>query len=341
MEVGVVGCGFVAHHHLAAWRKVRGARVVALCDVNEDLARRMAQLWKVPEYYSSLAVLLERRNVDVIDICVPPQFHTPLAVQALEAKSNVLIEKPLTMTSKEAEEIVSCQRKLGLKVGVMHNWLYEPPVIKAVSMLERGDLGEVLSMEVAAISPKDDPMTANPNHWSHTFPGGRFSEMLPHPVYLLKRFLGDLDVEGVWTAKLGPYSWMKADELCAVLTAKKKLGRVYASFNAPRDAILITIYGSKAVLRVDIIGETVVALPAMANRRTEKGFDSLRQAWQLVDSLSSNALNVLMRRWKSGPELYIELFAKSVREDLDTPVDLADAYSVVRVCEEIGQRMAL
>jgi predicted dehydrogenase len=340
MEVSVVGCGVVAHHHLAAWKKVRGAHVVAICDVNEDLARRMAQLWKVPEYYSSLTGLLERRSVNVIDICSPPQFHAPLAVQAMKAKSNVLIEKPLTMTSREAEEIVNCQRKLGLKVGVMHNWLYEPPVIKAVSMFERGDLGEVLSMEVAAISPKDDFMTANPNHWSHTFLGGRFSEMLPHPVYLLQRFLGDLDVEGVSIAKLGPYSWMKADELCAVLKAKKKLGRVYVSFNAPRDAILMTIYGSKAVLRVDIIGGTTVALPAMANRRTKKGFDSLRQSWQLVNSLSSNALNVLMRRWKSGPELYIELFAKSVRKDLDPPVDLADACATVRVCEQICHRMA-
>lgn len=315
--------------------------MVAVCDVNEGLANTTARLWKVPEYYSSLSRLLERGGVDVIDICAPPQMHATLAVQAMESKCNVLIEKPLTMTTTEADDIVNCQKITGLKVGVIHNWLYEPPMVKATSMLEKGDLGEVLSVDIAAISTKDDSMAANEHHWSHRLPGGRFTEMLPHPVYILQRFLGNLEVKGVWTSKLGSsYSWMKADELYAILGTDQKWGRVYVSFNAPRDAIFVTIYGSKAILRSDIIGASIVKLPAMVSRTFEKGFDSLRQASQLVGLVASDTLRVLTGHWRSGHDTYIQLFAESVLKDKDTPVSLTEAYEAVKVTQQIFNLLA-
>ena len=76
-----------------------------------------------------------------------------------------------------------------MKAGVIHNWLFEPPVLEASSLAKKGRLGEVISVGVEALSTKDDSMAANKQHWCHVLPGGRFSEMLAHPISLMKHFL--------------------------------------------------------------------------------------------------------------------------------------------------------
>jgi len=192
INVAIVGCGFVANDHLRAWKKVREARVISVCDLNETIAKNTAELWKIPHYYTSFSELIKYSNLNLVDICTPPQTHASLAVQAMEAGFHVLLEKPMTMTVEDAEKIVRCQKTTGMKVGVIHNWLFEPPVLKASAVLKKGLLGEVVSVEIEVLHTKDDPMATNEHHWSHNLLGGRFSEMLAHPIYLIRHFLGKL-----------------------------------------------------------------------------------------------------------------------------------------------------
>lgn len=303
IKVAVVGCGFVANDHLKAWKKLRTARVVAVSDLDEALAKSTAAAWKIPSYYLSLSKLIESSNINLVDICTPPQTHAALAVQAMEAGLNVLIEKPMTMTVEDAEKIARCQKTTKVKAGVIHNWLFDPPVLKAVSIAKKGYLGELLSIEVEALAPSTDSMAANERHWSHRLPGGRFSEMLAHPIYLIRAFLGECEIRDVQTAKIGGYPWMKYDELCASFKAGDKIGRAYASFDAPRDAIFISLYGREALLRLDIINSTINVLPRRKTTRFGKGFDSVRQATQLTTSTFKNIAAIVSGRWLSGHDM--------------------------------------
>ena len=159
-------------------------RVVAVSDLNEAIAKSSAELWKIPHYHTSLSELIKGGKIDVVDICTPPQAHAALAVQAMEAGLNVLIEKPMTMTVEDAQEIVKCRKTTGVKAGVIHNWLFEPPVLEADSIVKKGYLGEVFNVDIETLCTRDDSMTADERHWSHSLPGGRFSEILAHPIYL-------------------------------------------------------------------------------------------------------------------------------------------------------------
>jgi predicted dehydrogenase len=335
IKVAMVGCGFVANDHLRAWKKVRQARVVAVCDLNETMARNTAKLWKIPHYYTSFSELIEHSNIDLIDICTPPQTHASLAVQAMKAGFHVLLEKPMTMTVKDAEKIVKCQKTTGMKAGVIHNWLFEPPVLEATSLVKNGCLGEVINVEVEVLCTKDDSMVANEHHWCHDLPGGRFSEMLAHPIYLMKHFLGDVEVCEVQVSKIGDYHWMKSDELCATFKAGNKLGRAYASFNSSRDAIFINIYGREATLKLELINSTVAFLPKREATRFSKGFDSLRQATQLIKSTTKAIVNVAFGTWRSGHEEYINLFAESLINDERPPVSIEDGLEVVKTLEKM------
>jgi len=343
ITVGLVGCGFVANDHLRGWRKTRHARVQAVTDLNEALARSTAELWKIPNHYTSFSELVKNDNIDVIDICTPPQTHASLAIEAMSGGHNVLIEKPMTMRTKDAEEIVECQKKTGAKAGVLHNWLFDPPVIEASSLVKKGCLGEVTNVNIEALSTKYDSMVANEHHWCHRLPGGRFSEMLAHPIYLVRHFLGEGEVKivDVQVSKIGDYEWMKSDELCATLKAGNNFGRVYASFNAPREAIFVNLYGTEAILKLDIINATLTILPKRETTRFSKGFDSLRQATQIAMSIAKNIAKIASGNWFSGHEMYIKLFAQSLSSNGEIPVTVEDGYEVIKSLEELCNRIEM
>jgi predicted dehydrogenase len=317
------------------------ARVVAVSDLNETLAKSTASQWRIPRYYLSLSKLIEVEKIDIVDLCTPPQTHASLAVEAMKAGINVIIEKPMTMSASDAERIVNCQKDTKMKVGVIHNWLFEPPVLKAISIAKKGYLGEIINLEIEALSPKNDSMAASEHHWCHAFPGGRFSEMLAHPIYLTRQFIGErIEVGDVQVSKLGDYAWMKSDELCGTLTAGRKIGRLYDSFNAPRNAIFLSLYGRDAILKLDVINATINVLPRRRTTRFSKAFDSIRQATQLMQSTVKNAATVISGRWLSGHDLYIRLFVESLVNNSEPPVTAFDGLEVIRILEKICTRIS-
>jgi predicted dehydrogenase len=339
LNVALVGCGIVTVGHFHAWRRIPQAKIVAVCDLNENLARTVAEKWSVPHYYKTLSEAVTG-GVDVVDICTPPQSHAALAAQAMNAGMNVLIEKPMTMTVDDAEKIVNAQRASGVKAGVIHNWLFDAPVLAARSIAQKGKIGEILNIEIEALNTREDSMAANEKHWSHKLPGGRFSEMLAHPIYLLRDFFqGEVECIDVEVSKVGSYSWMKYDELCATFKVGRKLARTYASFNSSRDAIYINVYGKEGIIKLDVINSTLNQLPARKTTRLNKGSDSVRQAFQLVKWTAVNAAKIVARSWYSGHDMCIKLFAENLMANRAPPVTVDDGLAVIRTLEDTSERI--
>jgi len=338
INVAVVGCGFVADKHLSSWKKVPQAQVLAVCDLNKERAKNAARIWRIPNYYTSFSELLKRDDISLVDICTPPQVHKSLAVLAMESKLHILIEKPLTMRVKEADEILRCQKINGVQLGVIHNFLFNPAILKARSIVKRGEVGEVIGVEVEILSTGTF-MASNKQHWCHKLPGGRFGEMLAHPIYLIREFIGNFEVENVWVSRIGDYTWMRFDELYAVFDAGDKLGRTYISFNSPRNAICLNIFGKEATLRVNLTNATITKMPRVGESRLSRGFDALRQASQLTVSTITNMAKIVFGRWRSEHETYIRMFVDSLIYDRAPPVTVQSAYEVVRILEELCKRI--
>lgn len=335
LNVGIVGCGEVANGHVRAWKKVNEAKISAVLDINASLAKNMAEKWGIPNYFTSLSEMRDRLPVNVVDICTPPSTHMSLAVEAMENGVNVVMEKPMTMTMRDAEAIVEAQKKSGVTAGVIHNWLFENTITKATSLMKEGHLGEVLSVEIEAINTRDDFMASHENHWSHKYPGGRFGEMLAHPIYLIRHFLGGEEtIEDIQVAKLGDYPWMKSDELTAVFKVGEKVGRAYASFNAPRNSIYVSLYGKKAILKIDIINATVLKLDKRGVAALDLGSDNIGQAFQIFGATVRNAGVRIAQRWLSGHDNYIRLFANSLLKGGPPPVSVEEGMKVVKSVEK-------
>jgi len=337
MKVGIVGCGWVSGLHINAWRDA-GMYVAAACDVNEKTAMQFAEKWKIPFYCTDLFEMLKSEDLFAISICTPPQFHADLAIKALESGCHVVVEKPFTVTTKEADRVMNTLQNSSAKLTIIHSQLFEPSMLLAMKQIRAGSIGEVVGMKVGMLHSEDEQMAADKNHWCHKLPGGRFGENLPHAVYLLQAVLGNLEVKSVYTDKLGHCPWMPFDELRVILEADGKIGFVHINFNAPgaqKVNVYADIYGTGGTLQVGIypISGLIVTKPGRGIWLSE---NIIHQAKIILSYLST------MLAKRKGPKkfsvahaLIIESFVESIFGKGEPLVTPEMGYEQVRVAEQI------
>jgi len=145
IKVGVVGTGFIGPAHIEALRRLPNVEVVALCEVNQELADKKAAELGIP-VGCTFDNLLKMDEIQCIHICTPNFLHYSQSKAALEAGKHVVCEKPLSKDLHEAEDLVKIAAKSGLVNAVHFNLRYYPMVRQMKVMREKGELGEVFSV---------------------------------------------------------------------------------------------------------------------------------------------------------------------------------------------------
>lgn len=314
MNVGIVGCGYISGIHVHAWRDA-GTSVAAACDLNEKAAMKFTKDFKIPSHYTSFSEMLEKEDLSAISVCVPPRFHTDVAIEALNTGCSVVVEKPFTVNSDEAERLLSTLKKTSGKLTIIHSQLYEHSIFHAMKRVKAGDIGQVIGMDVGVLHSPDEIMAADKNHWCHKLPGGRFGENLPHPIYLLQAFLGDLKIKSVLTDKLGFHPWMPFDELRVILEAEKnKFGTIHISFNASghdQTDVHANIYGTAGTIHAGIypISSLLVSKPG-------RGIMHFGNVSQQIKIWSAYLGNILSKG--KTPRYYSVAHARIIRSFVDS-----------------------
>jgi predicted dehydrogenase len=321
---------------MASMRKIGNVKVVGICDKNEALARRVAKTLGIGSYYADLPEMLEKEKMDVVDICSPPQTHLALATQAMAAGCHVLTEKPMALTTEEADEMIGAARANQVQLCVVHNELFMPVVIKARALVSEGVVGDVVGVSITDSMARDADLLLNNEHWCHRLPGGIFGEMLPHPLYLAQAFLGELEPVAVHSRKLGSRDWMAADELRVILEGERGLATITESVNWPEDFMVLDVFGTEMSLHVDIWG-SVMTNYAVAGRgkRFSRGWQNLRLGSQRLGGTATTAFNVLSGRFRGGHDVLIRQFFESVRTGIGMPVTVEEAMETVRLYQAV------
>jgi predicted dehydrogenase len=336
LRVGIVGCGETIYPHLASLRKIDAVRVVAVCDKNEALARRVAKKFGINSYYPELAQMLNREEMEVVDICTPPPTHPALAIQAMKAGRHVLTEKPMALTLKEADEMVEAARASQVQLGVVHDQLFMPVVIKAREMVASGVVGEVVGISITDAMPRDSDIIWNKDHWCHRLPGGIFGKMLPHPLYLAQAFLGELEPAAVYSRRLSNRNWLLADELRVVLEGRNSLVTITESVNLPDDFMLLDIFGTKMSLHVDLWGLVLTRYAvAGGGGRFARGRQNLELGFQRLAGTAGTTARVISGYYHSGYFSLIRRFLESVRSGIGIPVTVEEAREVVKLYQAV------
>jgi predicted dehydrogenase len=145
VKAAIVGTGFIGPAHLEALRRLPNVEVIALCEVNIELAREKAGLLGIPNAYT-FEEMLKNPEIDVVHICTPNFLHFAQSKAALLAGKHVVCEKPLATKIEEAEELVALAKEKGLVNAVHFNLRYYPMVRQMKNMRENGELGDIYSI---------------------------------------------------------------------------------------------------------------------------------------------------------------------------------------------------
>jgi predicted dehydrogenase len=321
---------------MVSMRKIDGIVVAAICDKNEALARRVAKISRVKGFYADLTEMLEKEEIDVVDICSPPPTHAALATQAMAAGCHVLTEKPMALTTEEVDEMIEAARANQVQLCVVHNQLFMPVVMKARAMVSDGVVGDVVGVSITDSMARDADLLLNNEHWRHKLPGGIFGEMLPHPLYLAQAFLGELEPVAVHSRKLGSRDWIAADELRVILGGKRGLATITESVNWPEDFMVLDIFGTEMSLHVDIWGGSMTSYAvASVGKLFSRSWQNLRLGSQRLGGTATTAFNMLSGRFRDGHRALIEQFFESVRTGIGMPVTVEEAREVVRLYQAV------
>ena len=191
--VAVVGLGRIGKLHAEIFRsKVEQAKLVAVVDVEESLARSVADILDV-KYYTDYGKALKDPAIEAVVICTPTYLHKEMVVQAVEENKHVLCEKPITVTSKDAKECVTKAEKAGVKLQVAYMRRFDDAYKQAKRKIEEGKIGNPIMYIAIARDPAPPPGWASDPKLS----GGIFLDMLSHD-FDMARWLMNSEVKEVY-----------------------------------------------------------------------------------------------------------------------------------------------
>ena len=158
VRLGVVGAGAIAQlAHIPVLSKMRGAELVAVCDNDRPKARALADRFGVPDVFTDIEDLLEIDELDAVVIATPNHLHEPHALSALAAKRHVLCERPLALTSRGVERILTAASRADRKVSVANNHRYRTDVQALSRFIAGGELGKIVGMRGGSYTFKRPP----------------------------------------------------------------------------------------------------------------------------------------------------------------------------------------
>jgi predicted dehydrogenase len=263
LRVALIGHAFMGRAHSHGWRSVASffeppltPELAVVCGRDQARVEAFAAQWGWAEAATDWRQVVERDDVDVVDICTPGSFHAEIAIAALEAGKHVLCEKPLANTVAEAEAMAAAAEKAaagGVRSMVGFNYRRVPAVELARRLIADGRLGQIRHVRAAYLQDwLTDP--AVPVSWrlrADQAGSGALGDIGSHVIDLAQHLTGQsvTGVSGLTETFVPsrPGGEVTVDD--AALAVARLSGGAVATFEATRFAL-----GRKNAARVEVNG---------------------------------------------------------------------------------------
>ncbi len=203
IRIGLIGYGGIGRVHAAAYRAIpfhyglraNSIEVAGVATTHRDSARRAAEEIGCAYFTADYHELLQRADIDAIDICTPNVSHHEIVLAAAAAGKQIYCEKPLAMNVGEAASMARAARDASLKAQVTFNFRFFPAVMRAKQLVEAGFLGQVFSFR-GRYHRSSYIDAAKPMSWRlrrAVTGGGALFDLGSHILDLLYYVLGEFD----------------------------------------------------------------------------------------------------------------------------------------------------
>jgi UDP-N-acetyl-2-amino-2-deoxyglucuronate dehydrogenase len=325
VRVGMIGLGSISYAHEAGYSELgEMCEITALCDINEEEVNNRIGMYAGAKGYVHYEDLLEDTRVDMVDITAPHVLHHPIAKAALEKGKHVLVEKPITVKSEQAVELIALAKKAGRKFSVAENTAFVTAYLKAEEVLKQGILGDISSVRTL-IAGSEAYRIKDPNLWHGKAPyGGVILDSSVHNFYLFKWLFGGVREVTGFASKIIPEGEMEDNGLILGHLANGAEFQLMTSctFEIPWTE-RVEIYGTQGGMIIDQLADPVVKYYLGSN-----DIDGT-----VVEGVPFDPLG-----WKFN-SMVAEIgdFVNAVIEDRPPRIDPADALYALRAAEAVAR----
>ncbi len=143
LKVGVIGLGVGKVVHIPGYNSHPEAKVVAICDNDEDRLKQVGDNYGIKQRYTNYEEMLEREKLDVVSVATPNYLHAPITIKALDAGCHVLCEKPMAMNATEAESMKSKAEEVGKRLMINFSYRFSQMSYALKSQVDSGVIGDI------------------------------------------------------------------------------------------------------------------------------------------------------------------------------------------------------
>lgn len=342
LTTALIGCGQIADAHLQELSRIPTASVAAVCDVHMDLARQAAARFGVPWVFDNVERMLAETRPDVVHITTPPHTHRPLALGCLDAGAHVYVEKPFTVDTAQAEEVMHAAETRGLRVCLGHDQLFDPAWQECRSRVAAGEVGEIVHVDALQGYDLDGPfgrvLHDDTSHWVHRLPGGLFQNVMSHALARILDLIPDepVDVSARWFPASRSAGF--PTELRVLLFGARSTAALTFSSRARPTRRVTRVFGSRCTLEVDLDSRTVTV---DRSGSWPGPLGKVELVWRRFAQARRHLTAGLVRLGRSdlhyfeGMHVLFEHFYRSIAADAEMPVPHADALRTTRVMDAV------
>jgi predicted dehydrogenase len=293
----------------------------------------------MPNSYSNLSEMLSKEDLDIVDVCTPPQVHASIAMETIESGCDTLIEKPMALSVSDCDSMINAAEKHGVKLSVVHNQRFYPPFIQSQRLVNEGVIGKLTGMRILSITNSNLYM-ADENSWIHKLPGGVIGETGPHTVYMSLAFLRNVKEVNVYARKTLDYPWSLYDEYRIELAGVNLNSSVMISHANEFTASEVDLFGREGMIKMDLQDMLLTIHKRKDLKTGSLAVSSLNIAGQIVKGVASNAFAMILDKTFLGHDIMIEKFVNSIRHDQPVPVTPEEGRETIRIMEIIFEKLA-
>jgi len=246
LGVAVIGIGFWGRNHVRVFSELPETELKAVCDVNKERVGAIAKQYGVDAYTDSRS-LLKRKDIEAVSICTWTTMHAKEALRAIRMGKDLLVEKPIASTVREAKRIVDLAEKnhAQLQVGFIER--FNPGVQTAKNMVTKEEIGTLVSATSRRVS-----------EWPERIGDvGVVKDTAIHDIDLM-RYVFDEEPLTVY-AKIGNLRHTRYEDYAQIMLAfeKGKTAFVEANWLTPYKTRNLLITGSRAILNLNYLTQEI------------------------------------------------------------------------------------
>jgi len=309
VRIGIVGAGLIGKFHLRNYAQLEDAEIVAICDVNEAEARRVAEEFGIPNVYADFREMLKRDDIEAVDVCLHNNLHAPVTIAAFQAGKDVYCEKPIAGSYKDGETMIQAAEQYGRKLHVQLATLYRKETKAARALIEDGTLGKLFHARATGHRRRGRPFIdgyGTPAFLSKEVAAG--GALIDMGVYHIAQLLYLLDTPAVSRVSGKGYREMDQDPVRSQ-QAKFDVEEVGLGFIKFENGASMDIYEAWSIHLGSIEGCTIVGnkggirLPAYSDQSVLAPF-SYHTTISDIDFNCTANLDEMETRWSRLKENY-------------------------------------